>query len=558
MTIRVEFLLKVRSVTVKVINVTTLDLNVRRRLRVAQPLVHPGARLTQAPSPRRRAPSPRPRSPSAPPSEAAPEPPPRWTGRSPRTATDPTEPSRVRASRGRTPSDATAPWRRPDPRPAASRASRDRGGVLARSLQRGGEVQRRLSPQVVHRLVLRGVQTPQTLQVTNRLLVLGPRQRQLAAREQLVPLVLELPRLVEHRRRLARCQLTGLSKLTSSATNSSATVSFPVNFARAAKTAAAPGWSSPTYPCLGCRASFRVTRDTSPGTASLNDVSSASGRVPHPSVNSRGSPSASRVSNTGSSSEKPLKPEGRTRTEKCARHAQSCTGQSAGNSPAPSFSLRLNTTPSPKRSARGPWTPAPTQTPPPGGDAGGGHAAVADHDVFEVRPGLAPHHASLAHPHGVHRGGEGRGQRPVPADAPDARPRREHGGRVRSLLVWFISRARAADELEDDLERRPRALPTLALPRHRLVHDGVWREVVVLVLPRPSSRPVRSCPSRVDSYPSRVARRRTDSTSSQTSSSKSTPRGHGRARGWRYAYVGWTRTTHRSPMDMDASASSRP
>mmetsp|Transcript_12017 Transcript_12017/g.50544 ORF Transcript_12017/g.50544 Transcript_12017/m.50544 type:complete len:438 (+) Transcript_12017:3887-5200(+) len=139
----------------------------------------------------------------------------------------------------------------------------------------------------------------------------------------------------------------------------------------------------------------------------------------------------------------------------------------------------------------------------PGGDAGGGHAAVADDDVFEVRSGLAPHHTSLAHPHGVHRGGEGRGQRPVPADAPDARPRREHG-RVRSLLVWF-HRARAADELEDNLERRPRALPTLALPRHRLVHDGGRREVSVLV-PRPSSGPVRPCSSRVDSYPSRVAR----------------------------------------------------
>mmetsp|Transcript_3815 Transcript_3815/g.14261 ORF Transcript_3815/g.14261 Transcript_3815/m.14261 type:complete len:213 (+) Transcript_3815:1350-1988(+) len=79
-----------------------------------------------------------------------------------------------------------------------------------------------------------------------------------------------------------------------------------------------------------------------------------------------------------------------------------------------------------------------------------------------------------------------------------------------------------------------------------------------------SSSPVRPrAPSvrvRVASIRIRVARAdaRTDSTSSQMSSSTSTPRGGGRARGCRYAYVGWTRTTHRSPMAMDARASSRP
>ena len=81
----------------------------------------------------------------------------------------------------------------------------------------------------------------------------------------------------------------------------------------------------------------------------------------------------------------------------------------------------------------------------------------------------------------------------------------------------------------------------------------------------PSLSPV--CPRapsvrvRVASIRIRVAQldARTDSTSSQMSSSTSTPRGGGRAQlGCRYAYVGWTRTRHRSPMGMDASASSRP
>ena len=359
--------------------------------------------------------------------------------------------------------------------------------------------------------------------------------------------------------RLARCQLTGLSKLTSSATNSSATVSFPVNFAKAAKTAAAPGWSSPTYPCLGCRASFRVTRDTSPGTASLNDVSSASGRVPHPSVNSRGSPSASRVSNTGSSSsEKPLKPEGRTRTEKCARHAQSCTGQSAGNSPAPSFSLRLNTTPSPKRSRTWTMDSSANSNSTPAATPAAGTRLSPTTTSSRYAPGS--HHTTHRSPTLMVSTAAERGAGSVPsplthrtrvlgANTDDAFGPSSFGSSVAH------TRPTSSRTISNGGLGLSQPSPSLVTVLCTTGCGARSSSSSSLVRPRAPSVRVRVASIRI-----RVASldARTDSTSSQTSSSKSTPRGHGRARGWRYAYVGWTRTTHRSPMDMDASASSRP
>mmetsp|Transcript_12017 Transcript_12017/g.50543 ORF Transcript_12017/g.50543 Transcript_12017/m.50543 type:complete len:679 (+) Transcript_12017:2793-4829(+) len=559
MTIRVEFLLKVRSVDVKVtLCVTTLDLNVRRRLCVAQPPSRPSRR--------------------------------------------PTHPSALSATARSlaTPSISLCSTLRSCARTSSAvegsiSAHRDRSDrALACSCVARKDTERRhsalassgSSSSSFSSLAIAAACSPDRCSAAARFSVvfrlrsytascsagskpLRPSKLRTVfsyldlASASLPPASSSFPSSLSFlasssiAERLARCQLTGLSKLTSSATNSSATVSFPVNFAKAAKTAAAPGWSSPTYPCLGCRASFRVTRDTSPGTASLNDVSSASGRVPHPSVNSRGSPVAFRVSNTGSSSsEKPLKPtEGRTRTEKCARHAQSCTGQSAGNSPAPSFSLRLNTMPSPKRSRTWTMDSSANSNSTPAATPAAGTRRSQTTTSSRYAPGS--HHTTHRSPTLMVSTAAERGAGSVPSPLTH-----------RTRVLGANTDAFGPSSFGSIAHARPTSSRTISNGGLGLSQPSPSLVTVLCttgaVARSPSSSLVRppapSARVRVASIRIRVASpdARTDSTSSQMSSSTSTPRGHGRARGWRYAYVGRTRTTHRSPMDVDASASARP